>query len=189
MSFVNSGTQKVRGADFGLIYEVPSSIGTFRSTTQVTFLDSYQFSPRLGEKEVERRSSPIDDFSDDAYLKWKGTSRLDWIWQHLDAGITAYYRDGFHEFDLKGDKHWVRQTWFFDVQASYEFESNTSSSWAERFHNGWPTWQYLLDHTTITVGINNIFDHDPPRSNDNFPRFIYDPTGRFMYASITKKFW
>ena len=85
-------------------------------------------------------------------------------------------------------QHWVKQTWFFDVQASYEFGTISPSSYADRFHNGWPTWRYLLDQTTITLGVNNIFDHDPPRSNDNFPRFIYDPTGRFIYASVKKKF-
>ena len=49
--FTNSGTQKVRGADFGLSYEVPTSYGTFRSTTQVTYLDSYLFSPLPGGTE------------------------------------------------------------------------------------------------------------------------------------------
>jgi outer membrane receptor protein involved in Fe transport len=48
---------------------------------------------------------------------------------------------------------------------------------------------YQLDQTKLTIGINNIFNTDPPRSNDNFPRFIYDPTGRFVYASVTKDFW
>jgi len=39
-----------------------------------------------------------------------------------------------------------------------------------------------------TDGVNNIFNHDPPQSNDNFPRFIYDPTGRFVYFTVKKKF-
>jgi outer membrane receptor protein involved in Fe transport len=51
-----------------------------------------------------------------------------------------------------------------------------------------PIWKRFLDRTNITVGCTNLFDHDPPRSNDNFPRFIYDPTGRFVYVSLTKKF-
>jgi outer membrane receptor protein involved in Fe transport len=64
----------------------------------------------------------------------------------------------------------------------------SGATWAERFHDGWPKWRYLLDETKITVGMNNIFDTDPPRSNDNVPRFIYDPTGRFIYASVKKQF-
>ncbi|PYJ68747.1 MAG: hypothetical protein DME76_11330 [Verrucomicrobia bacterium] len=154
----------------------------------MTFLDSYQFSPTPGEKEVERRSSPTDDFSDDAYLQWKENSRLDWLWHGFNAGITAHYWDGFHEIRLNDNKHWVRQTWFFDLQASYDFGTRTWTSWAGRFNNGWPKWRYLLDGTRITLGVNNVFDHDPPHSNDNFPRFIYDTTGQFIYASLTKRF-
>jgi cystathionine gamma-lyase len=43
--------------------------GTFRFDTQVSYLDSFQFSPFPGVPEQELRSSPVDQFSDDAYLK------------------------------------------------------------------------------------------------------------------------
>jgi hypothetical protein len=49
-------------------------------------------------------------------------------------------------------------------------------------------WKRALRGTAITLGCTNIFDHDPPHSNDNFPRFIYDPTGRFIYVSLKKRF-
>ena len=89
------------------------------------------------------------------------------------------------------NRHWVGQTWLFDLQASYEFGSNSGqsqASWSERLHNGWGTWRNLLNGAKFTVGCNNVFDHDPPQSNDNFPRFIYDTTGRFVYFSLTKTF-
>jgi len=189
-SFQNTGTQKVRGADFGLVYQLQTSFGTWTSNAQATFLDSYQFSSTPGGRERELRSSPINDFSDDAYLKWKGVSRLHWAWQGFGAAATARYRDGFHEFDVNGNEHWVKQTWFFDLQASYEFRVAGKQERGPRagIVNGWPTWRRVLDRTTVTVGCTNIFDHDPPRSNDNFSRFIYDPTGRFVYVSVTKKF-
>lgn len=200
----NTGTQKVRGADFGVDYERQTSFGTFRSKTQVSFLDSYQFSPFPGEQEEELRSSPVDFFSDDAYLKWKGMSQLGWSWRGFDAAVTGRYRDGFHEFDVFGNEHWVKQTWFFDLQASYRFtfaaaqngvpvagyrkdEKNLPS--AETANAARPLWKSALQNTTVTLGCNNVFDHDPPRANDNFPLFIYDTTGRFVYVSITKKFW
>jgi iron complex outermembrane recepter protein len=191
VAFENIGTQKARGADFSIAYELQTVVGTFRSTTLATYLDSFQVSFIPGQAEEELRSSATDSLSEDAYLKWKALSQLGWHWHSFDTVFTTNYRDGFHE-DLLGPhgfkEHWVKQTWFFDVQASYEFGTKSPSSWANRFHNGWPTWRYLLDRTTITLGVNNIFDHDPPRSNDNFPRSIYDPTGRFIYASLKKKF-
>lgn len=191
LTFVNTGTQKARGADIGIAYQRETSIGTFTSITQATFLDSFQFSPSPAEPERELRSQPLDNFSEDAYLKWKGTSRLDWAWRGLGAAVTARYRDGFHELTAAGNEHWVRQTWFFDLQASYDFRFNEPSRNKERVSatdGALLNWKRYLDRTSITVGCTNLFDHDPPRSNDNFPRFIYDPTGRFVYISLTKKF-
>lgn len=191
----NTGTQKARGVDLGIVYQRETSFGSFTSNTQVTLLDSFQFSSTFGETERELRSQPVVSFfgafSDDAYLKWKGTSRLDWAWRGLGAAATARYRDGFHEFTPAGNEHWVRQTWFFDLQASYDFRFHEPSKDKERVpapEGALPNWKRYLDRTSITVGCTNVFDHAPPKSNDNFPRFIYDPTGRFVYLSVTKKF-
>ena len=58
-----------------------------------------------------------------------------------------------------------------------------------------PCWKNLLNNTTITVGCNNVFGQDPPRAfgfefgnTINYPGFLYDATGRFVYARLTKKF-
>ena len=52
------------------------------------------------------------------------------------------------------------------------------------------TWQRLLNDTTVTLGCNNVFGHDPPTSGGvaNYADFIYDSTGRFVYLSLTKRF-
>ena len=199
VTYENSGTQKVRGTDFTIAYELTTSFGAFHANIQATYLDSYQFSPFPGQKELELRSSPVDFFADDAYLKWKGLSRLDWSWHGFSTAVTAHYLDGFHEILALGPtfpdnkkEHWVKQTWFFDLQASYEIQTNSAGQENRSrtcLFRGWPSWRCLLDHTRVTIGCNNIFDHDPPESTDNFPRFIYDTTGRFVYLSVTKKFW
>ena len=201
-TFQNTGSQKARGADFGLAYQLQTAAGTFTSTTQATLLDSFEFSPAPGSPEEQLRSRPVTGFfsafSEDAYLKWRGTSRLDWSWRGLGAAITARYFDGFHELTALGNEHWVRQTWFFDLQASYNFRFTSSGQGpavqtskdevqAPGPGSGFSMWR-LVDRTIITVGCTNLFDHDPPRANDNFPRFIYDPTGRFVYVSLTKRF-
>jgi iron complex outermembrane receptor protein len=57
-----------------------------------------------------------------------------------------------------------------------------------------PMWQRALNNTTITVGCNNIFGQDPPKAygfggnSTKYPGFLYDPTGRFVYVQLTKKF-
>ncbi len=57
-----------------------------------------------------------------------------------------------------------------------------------------PVWQRVLNGTTITLGCNNIFGVDPPQAygfggnSTNYPGFLYDATGRFLYVSLKKKF-
>ena len=184
----NTGSQRARGLDLGLSYQLQTAIGTFASLTQVTYLDSFLFSPSPEEPAQELVRHGVDSFSEDAYLQWRGTSRLNWAWREFGATATTRYYDGFREITAGGNEHWVRATWLFDLQLSYELRTMLQSTPGNGFVNGWPSWRKLLDRTTLKLGCNNLFDQDPPRSNDNFPRAIYDPTGRFIYFSLTKKF-
>jgi outer membrane receptor protein involved in Fe transport len=157
-------------------------------------------------------------------LKWKANSRLDWAWRGFDFALTVHYLDGFHgkqkfSSDLvipypNGFKErYVKETWFFDVQASYNFVfvppietaavpgyskdavspgdgKSTENAAAQTASFGLPCWKRLLNGTTVTLGCNNVFGHDPPDAlaPANYPDFIYDSTGRFVYVSLTKKF-
>ncbi|MDB6147826.1 MAG: hypothetical protein JWO45_1490 [Spartobacteria bacterium] len=218
LAYQNSGSQKARGADFGLQYQIQTRFGTFTSLTQATYLDSFQFAQIPGEAEVELRSGSLPGTtSDEGYLKWKGNSRLDWVWHGLDLGATAHYLDGFHEIGpsfLNFPEHYVKETWFFDVQASYNLtftppvetqpvpgvstdakETGSPKNVAEPIVGqapsfGLPCWKTLLNNTKITLGCNNVFGHDPPSAHatENYADYLYDSTGRFVYVSLAKKF-
>src|SRR5690349_2785635 len=189
-AFQNGGSQKARGIDFGLQYQLETRWGTVTSLTQTTFLDSFQFAPTPDLPEKELRSSATPFGSDEGYLKWKGNSRLDWAWYGFDLGVIVHYLDGFHEKDNRGLVHYVKQTWFFDVQGTYTFNlvppvetspvpgyakdskdtigtqagKAAESATAQTASYGLPTWKRLLNDTTITLGCNNVFGHDPPDS-------------------------
>jgi outer membrane receptor protein involved in Fe transport len=132
------------------------------------------------------------------------------------------YIDGFHEFEGNGfTQHWVDATWRFDLQASYDFTglvpveskpvpgyskdakdvargkepSIKETAPAQTANYGVPAWRrFLCDGTIITVGVNNLFDQDPPAASgekgngQNYPGATYDSTNRFWYARLTKKF-
>jgi outer membrane receptor protein involved in Fe transport len=58
-----------------------------------------------------------------------------------------------------------------------------------------PCWQTILNNSTITVGVNNIFGEDPPPSigfelgnSTGYPGSSYDNLGRFVYVRLIKKF-
>nr|MBA3650610.1 TonB-dependent receptor [Chthoniobacterales bacterium] len=222
-TYQNGGSQKARGADFGIQYQRETHYGTFTSLTQATYLDSFQFAgtPDVPEKEFRGSGSPFGLFSAEGYLKWKGNSRLDWAWKGFDLAGTVFYRDGFHEhlnfgpmFPDNKKEHWVHQTFFVDGQASYDFSfaapvetkpvAGYSKGTAEMelgkdgkpvalaaeqtASYGLPAWKRILSGTTLTIGCNNIFGQDPPNSGNGYPTFSYDPTGRFVYLSLKKKF-
>jgi iron complex outermembrane recepter protein len=224
-AFQNAGSQKARGVDFGLSYQVESRFGTVTWLTQATYLDSFQFAQLAGEPEKELRSKfRHGSGHDDSFLKWRANSQIDWAWKGFDLALTAHYLDGFHEivsavakggggrppvFFAEPREHYVKETWFFDVQASYRFlvssapqavagyGKDKSSSGKEREPEGIAAaqmanrpWQRLLNDTTITLGCNNVFGHDPPTAaaTANYADFIYDSTGRFVYVSLQKRF-
>jgi hypothetical protein len=159
--------------------------------------------------------------SNEGWYRWKTNSRLDWTWKGIDLNVTCRYTDGFKEHKPNFiTSHYVKQTFFFDTQASYDLtallpvENNPVAGQAKspkdvsRGKDGSPTetavsqtanyerdiWTRLLRGTIITVGCNNIFDHDPPMAwgeggnGVGYPGFTYDATGRFAYIRLTKKF-
>jgi iron complex outermembrane recepter protein len=211
-AYQNAGSQKARGVDFSLSYQLQTRVGTFTSLTDLTFLDSFQFAgtPDVPERELVGSG---DFVSGEAYLRYRGKTRLDWNWQHFDFIATANYRDGVHETNLQtGGVHYIKQTWFFDVQASYDIrfalpvEANPVAGYSKATADSksatapapasteaaqmvLPVWKQLLSGTTLTIGCNDLLGRDPPHSiNNNYQTFLYDPTGRFIYFSLTKKF-
>jgi len=217
-AFQNAGAQKARGVDFGLSYQLQTQFGTVTWLTQATYLDSFLFAQLPGATVVELRSGvrPGSAADDEGYLKWRANSQIDWAWKSFDLTFTAHYLDGFHEilnfgpqFPNNIKEHWVKQTWFFDVRASYIFlvpsapqtvagyAKDKSSSGKEPQPEGSAaaqtancTWQRLLNDTTIALGCNNVFGHDPPAAAgaENYADFLYDSTGRFVYFSLRKRF-
>ncbi len=127
-TFQNAGQERARGIDFGLQYQRQTPYGTFTSLTQATYVDSFRIALTQGDPALEAIRQDSTGVSDDAWLQWKGISRLDWTWKGIDIVGTCRYTDGFHEILFTGaglpdnkKEHWVHQTFFFDAQGSYDF--------------------------------------------------------------------
>jgi iron complex outermembrane recepter protein len=191
----NFGSQEARGWDFGLYYQRPTPWGIFTSQTQVTYLDEFlfpqfifaEFGPTSGNL-AGRTTDP--GLSNEGWYKWKGTSSLEWTWKGIDLYGIVRFTDGFHEFTPNLHPHWVHQTWFIDVQASYDFtvlipvEEQPVPGYSKnpkevvRGKDGAPletaaaqTSKYrrsILDHllrgTIFTIGCNDVFGQDPPKA-------------------------
>jgi hypothetical protein len=159
----------------------------------------------------------------DAWYKWKGLTNLDWTWHNIDFNATVHLLDGFWELldGVKPDgffkQHYVHPTWFTDVQLSYSLiftppveaapvpgyskDSKQVLSGKEKevppaAVYSMPCWKNILNNSTITVGVNDIFGEDPPHelgqeavgNAQGYPAGSYDNLGRFVYVRLIKKF-
>ena len=66
------------------------------------------------------------------------------------------------------------------------------SSQCPRPSTGCHNWQWWLNNTTVTLGMQNVFDTDPPSVAGNFENG-YDESlttikGRFWYVGLKKGF-
>jgi len=190
----NLGSQEARGFDFGLQYQRPTPWGTFTSYTQATYLDEFlfplyiqDFGPRPGN--LAGRTTDVGA-SNEGWYKWKGTSQLEWAWKGFDLIAIARYTDGFHEFTPNLHQHWVHQTVFVDVQASYDFTallpveeqavpgyskeakdvgrnkdgSPKETATAQTSNYSRSVMDHLLRGTVLTIGCNDVFGQDPPKA-------------------------
>jgi iron complex outermembrane receptor protein len=204
----NEASQKANGVDLGVQYVKETSFGTFTSVTQATYLNSFEVQ-RVAGGPTEQLAGVTTDpgQSQEGYYRWRGNSRLDWTWKGFDIVGTVRYIDGFHEQDADLNDHDVAHRWLFDIQASYDFGSlvateESSPSYSKDGKTNVSTsasskmsfCDYFLKGTTLTVGVINLFDKDPPFSSGQggnavgYPGFTYDATGRFYYVRLTKKF-
>lgn len=114
------------------------------------------------------------------------------------------------------DEHWVAGRALFDLQISYRFawatpgenrpvpgysgsvsatddaKSAPADNETGRANTGF-LWKRLLNGATLTFGVNNLFGQDPPIAfgggvGANYPANLYDSSGRFLYASVKRKF-
>jgi TonB dependent receptor len=161
----------------------------------------------------------------DGWMRWRGTEILDWTWKNWDLNWTVHYVGGYRELidsiklqaDAINKDHFVNATWFNDASLSYSFiftppvESQPVAGYSKGGKEvmtskegkaiestasySMPCWKTLVNNSTLTVGVNDIFGEDPPHvfgtergNSTGYPGFLYDNIGRFVYGKITKKF-
>jgi outer membrane receptor protein involved in Fe transport len=166
------------------------------------------------------RSSQTASLTPGSVPRWKGFLDTNYAYKSFATGLKGNYIGdyaddtlGVSAFGIHPTQRRVREWITFDWRASYEFkrpedvQPNNSLTQAPYSGNGKATkevvssagpvskpspWAYLLGGTTIQVGVNNIFDKQPPFSanalNDGYDTSLYNNEGRFYYVSISKNF-
>ena len=104
---------------------------------------------------------------DQAYPRFKGQATLDWAIGPVAASVTGRYIDSVTEIQ-NGNR--LNSRFYTDGQLQFR-----------------PSW--MDSRLAFTVGVNNLFDQDPPSciscSLNNYDPTTYDVPGRFGYLRLS----
>lgn len=166
----NIGDIKTRGIDVTFNYRSPETgVGNIGLAVNGNFLLKYAetFPSADGFTTTSYRGT-TRGFPDQSYPKFKGNAVIDWSLESITASFTGRYIRGVTEADGRR----LGNTFYGDVQLIL-------------------TPDFLDRRASFTIGVNNVFNQDPPAcfscTGPNYDPTTYDVPGQFGYARITYK--
>lgn len=190
----NTGSVETDGLDVGIKYVLPSTgIGRFGVNWQTTYLRNYtetltNFGPGASAPIVTERAGH-EYGSAGGYPLFRSNLNLSWALGNWSANwIVRYTSDMSEECnDRTGGALSLTNLGL----CSYPNEANNKLSrnriGAATYHDAQVNYDFASAGTTVTFGIRNVFDKDPPVSmtaSDSFDTHLYPIPGRFPYLSV-----
>lgn len=183
--FTNLLPQTVQGIDLALLYNVRTGIGRFDVALNAARLTKFsRDTPPAVQALFDARSAgtidpatPLTDASDlieeRGKPKWRLTGSLTWSHKGFQIGAFGNYIGKVYDtnfLDAQGNPYPLEGKAFFNLYAQYRVRKGP------------------LEDTRFRIGARNIFDTQPPITADGYLGSLYVPYGRYIYASIGKKF-
>ena len=201
-TYFNKAEQFVNGFDFGLNYRFrPLSLGTFTFETNGTKLNSFFIYTTRGAVRTELMETNLAATSG-ASPKWRGNVQLNWRRDQWSAGLGMFYTGSFTlsgvttsraTYEALGSPASIkpvftngstlyrmvhRDTQTYNAFLSYRLRKSDTRSW--------------LRDTSVRVGVNNLFNAEPPLSDDNntYESALFNTMakGRMYSLTLTKTF-
>jgi outer membrane receptor protein involved in Fe transport len=170
---VNLSRIEVGGVDATARYAFETGVGHFEASLDASWLEKFRtFVPQPdGTVAVDERAGKSDQ-PRSTFPRWKGQASLRYRYQALEAGWKTRYIGGSDDIpnNLVNGGH-VAQIFYNDLQLGYTLPAS---------------------ETRFSLGIDNVFDRQPPASAANnpinFDIYTYDVRGRYFYAMLAMKF-
>jgi outer membrane receptor protein involved in Fe transport len=180
--FINLLPQKVQGIDLALVYNLrDTGIGDFDLDINVAKLTTFarEVPPEIQLLFDARAAgtinigTPLNDTSNliktRSRPEWRATAALTWSLNQFQIGgfanLTSEVND-LNFLDANGNPFVVEGQTSFNIYAQYRIKGGR------------------LDGTRFRIGMRNMFDQQPPLSSDGFLGALYNPYGRYIYATI-----
>ncbi|MGB9990526.1 TonB-dependent receptor domain-containing protein [Massilia sp. SM-13] len=178
--WINAAGLKTRGVDVGLRYDTKFSGYKFSAVLDGTYMDSFKFAEFEGQPYKEQ----VGIFNTrDVYLRWKHNLTLTTSKGNWSGLLTQRYASGYNDQVPNNGKGTPPAG--FDPHVKHYMKYDTSVTYTG------------FKNTTITVGIQNLLDTDPPFTAHNVdevvgagwdPR-VADPRGRSLSFNLKYKFF
>jgi iron complex outermembrane receptor protein len=184
----NLGGINVRGLDLSATYRMPrKDFGRFRATSHSSYLLAYEEEvPSATGFDTINRAGTIAGTPERAFPKFKSSLALAWLYKRIELTLTTRYIHSMTEQcrDLADIP---------DTCSSPDKVDDTQSTnhlGVEIYNDLQVIWSPEFDHQlSITAGVNNLFDRDPPTcyscSINGFNGATYDVPGVFGYLTAT----
>ena len=177
--YINASGRDVMGIDFTVAYRFPKiALGQFNAKAEASALQRFDFTQNATTPAVNQRWL-------DGNSKWKGNASLTWRRNLWSAGVFANYVSGYRDSSLRTTTFtasYISSDGYYIVRDMITYNVHL----AHQFKEG--KW---LGNSSVRLGVNNLFDKDPPFSNKSSQGYdsgMADPRGRALYAELTKKF-
>lgn len=171
----NFGSRRTEGLDFTLRGSIDGLGGIFSAGLDGTYL--------LDKREKLLPNLPYSDligiftFTGDLGLRWKHNAFISWRNEDWNFTLTQMFRNGYRNFSLPASA--TRPD--YNIRVSDYIVYNMSVSYTG------------LPHLTLTAGVRNLFDRDPPfaitydsntGAGSSWEPRVADPRGRsFTFAA------
>jgi outer membrane receptor protein involved in Fe transport len=203
-SLANVGKLETRGVDIDLSYGFDiGPAGKIRANLVGTYVDEYVVTPIAADPSTKYNCAGLygDTCSSGAstanpIFRWRHTLRTTWStpWSGLD--LTASWRY-FSAMKLDSLSPQANLSGFPATVANGGISSSDAAIKAYNYLDLSAAVK-LMDKMTFRVGVNNVFDKDPPviggsnlpgvaGNGNTFPQ-VYDSLGRFIFGQLTVQF-
>jgi outer membrane receptor protein involved in Fe transport len=184
--YVNALPQEARGLDIGVMWRLSGTrFGDFDASVNGAHLLKFyqQPSPGIAALLAARSAGTInagttitgggDLIRQNGKPEWKWTAAVNWRLNNVSAGVFTQYISDVDDTSLLDS---AGAPWVIDSQI-------TGNVYAQyEFTEGWAA------NTKVKLGVRNVTDEAPPLSSNGYLGSMYQPYGRYVYASIRKSF-